>query len=68
MLYAKVQEHQTSSSEEEYLKGFHYLWTWPPSLSCDLEHLYNRRRTFERIERTNEREKNGRLSGKKVDI
>ena len=39
MLHAKFKDHRTSSSGGEGLKGFHYIWAWPPSWSCDLDRL-----------------------------
>ena len=40
MLHAKFQDHRTSGSEEKIFKGFNHIWTWWPSWSCDLDHLY----------------------------
>ena len=40
MLHAKFQDHKTSGYGEEDFKGFHHLWAWWPSWSCDLFHLY----------------------------
>ena len=39
MLHAKFQDHRTSGSGEDFLR-FYYIWAWPPSWSCDLDHLY----------------------------
>ena len=32
---------QTFYSKDDFLTDFHHVWTWKPSWSCDLEHLYN---------------------------
>ena len=40
MLHAKFQDHRTSGSGEEDFSGFYHIWAWPPSWSCDLDHLY----------------------------
>ena len=41
MLHAKFQDHRISGSGEEDFKVFYHIWAWQPSLSCDLDHLYN---------------------------
>ena len=48
MLNAKFQNHRTFSSGEEDFKGFYHIWAWWPSLSCDLDHLYNLSFSFPR--------------------
>ena len=42
MIHAKFQDHGTSGSvlEKKIFKGFYHIWAWPPSWSCDLDHLY----------------------------
>ena len=40
MIHAKVQDHMTSGSGEDF-KGFHHIWAWRSSWSCDLDLLYN---------------------------
>ena len=40
MLHAKFQDHRTSGSGEEDLKGFYHIWASQPSWSCDLYHLH----------------------------
>ena len=40
MLHAKFQDHRTSGSGEEDFLSFYHIWAWPPSWSCDLDHLY----------------------------
>ena len=40
MLHDKFQDHRTSGSEEDDFEGFHHIWTWRLSWSCDLDHLY----------------------------
>ena len=39
MIHAKIQNNRTSGSGDDF-KGFYHLWAWPPSWSCDLDHLY----------------------------
>ena len=41
MLHAEIQDHRTSGSGGEYFLGFYHIWTWRPSWSCELDHLYN---------------------------
>ena len=40
MLHAKFQDHRTPGSGEEDFLGVYHIWTWRPSWSCDLDHLY----------------------------
>ena len=40
MIHAKFQDNMTSESGEDDFKGFYHIWTWRPSWSCDLDHLY----------------------------
>ena len=40
MLHAKFQDHRISDSGEEDFLRFLHIWSWRPSLSCDLDHLY----------------------------
>ena len=41
MLHTKFQNHRPSDSgEEDFFKGFSYLYPWQPSWSCELDHLY----------------------------
>ena len=33
-------KNQSTSSGEDFLKGFYHIWAWWPSWSCDLDYLY----------------------------
>ena len=35
MLYTKFLENRPAGSGEEDFEGFHHIWAWRPSWSCD---------------------------------
>ena len=42
MLHSKFQDHRTFGSGED----FYFIWTWRPSWSYDLDHLYTSKLSF----------------------
>ena len=40
MQHPKFRENRPAGSgEEDFLKGFHHIWAWRPSWSCDQDYV-----------------------------
>ena len=40
MQHTKFRENRPAGSgEEDFLKGFHHIWAWRPSWSCDQDYV-----------------------------
>ena len=39
MLHTKFRENRPAGSGEEDFEDFYHIWAWPPSWSCDQDHV-----------------------------